>query len=144
MHGDIGYKFCWLLPSEDHNQGTPAGHESNGTIVRDHWEDIASRALSWKPRVAHLIHIPELFLASRALSWRYDVVYVNNNLYLFIQSKDLSLWPKGVYVIHYPKLFITSIALSSWPRMFPIIDSDSCPIGVSADLCSAGAPWLRE
>ena len=21
---------------------------------------------------------------------------------------------------------------------------DSCPIGVSADLCPAGAPWLRE
>ena len=40
MHGDIGYKFCWLLPSEDHNQGTPARHESNGTIVRDHWEDM--------------------------------------------------------------------------------------------------------
>ena len=40
MHGDIGYKFCWLLPSEDHNQGTPVGHESNGTTVRDHWEDM--------------------------------------------------------------------------------------------------------
>ena len=40
MHGDIGYKFCWLLPSEDHNQGTPAGHKSNGTTVRDHWEDM--------------------------------------------------------------------------------------------------------
>ena len=23
VHGDIGYKFCWLLPSEDRNQGTP-------------------------------------------------------------------------------------------------------------------------
>ena len=40
VHGVIGYKFCWLLPSEDHNQGTPAGHESNGTTVRDHWEDM--------------------------------------------------------------------------------------------------------
>ena len=40
MHGDIGYKFCWLLPSEDHNQGTPVGHTSNGTTVRDHWEDM--------------------------------------------------------------------------------------------------------
>ena len=38
-HGVIGYKFCWLLP-EDQNQGTPAGHESNGTTVRDHWEDM--------------------------------------------------------------------------------------------------------
>ena len=44
MHGDIGYKFCWLLPSEDHNQGTPAGHESvetpignesNGAVARE-------------------------------------------------------------------------------------------------------------
>ena len=39
VHGVIGYKFCWLLP-EDHNQGTPAGHESNGTSVRDYWEDM--------------------------------------------------------------------------------------------------------
>ena len=23
VHGEIGYKFCWLLPSEDRNQGTP-------------------------------------------------------------------------------------------------------------------------
>ena len=23
VHGVIGYKFCWLLPSEDRNQGTP-------------------------------------------------------------------------------------------------------------------------
>ena len=26
MHGDIGYKFCWLLLSEDQTQGTPARH----------------------------------------------------------------------------------------------------------------------
>ena len=39
VHGVIGYKFCWLLP-EDQNQGTPAGHVSNGTTVRDHWEDM--------------------------------------------------------------------------------------------------------
>ena len=25
-----------------------------------------------------------------------------------------------------------------------IIISDSCPIGVSADSCPAGAPWMRE
>ena len=29
VHDVIGYKFCWLLPSKDQNQGTPAGHESN-------------------------------------------------------------------------------------------------------------------
>ena len=40
VHGVIGYKFSWLLPSEDHNQGTPTGHVSNGTTVRDHWEDM--------------------------------------------------------------------------------------------------------
>ena len=40
IHGVISYKFCWLLPYEDHNQGTPVGHESNGTTVRDHWEDM--------------------------------------------------------------------------------------------------------
>ena len=40
VHGVIGYKFCWLLPSEDRNQGTLARHESNGTIVRDHSEDM--------------------------------------------------------------------------------------------------------
>ena len=33
VHGVIGYKFCWLLPSEDQNQGTPAGHESNDAIA---------------------------------------------------------------------------------------------------------------
>ena len=26
VHGDIGYKFCWLLLSEDQNEGTLAGH----------------------------------------------------------------------------------------------------------------------
>ena len=36
MHGDIGYKFCWLLPFEDHNQGTPAGHESAETSIGKH------------------------------------------------------------------------------------------------------------
>ena len=40
VHGVIGHKFCWLLPSEDYNRGTPTGHESNGTTVRDHWEDM--------------------------------------------------------------------------------------------------------
>ena len=35
MHGDIGYKFFWLLPSEDHNQGTPTGHESVETPIRN-------------------------------------------------------------------------------------------------------------
>ena len=33
VHGVIGYKFCWLLPSEDQNQGTPAGHESAETPI---------------------------------------------------------------------------------------------------------------
>ena len=28
VHGVIGYKFYWLLPFDDQNQGTPAGHES--------------------------------------------------------------------------------------------------------------------
>ena len=27
MHGDIGYKFCSLLLSEDQTQGTPIGNE---------------------------------------------------------------------------------------------------------------------
>ena len=40
VHGVVGYKFCWLLSSKDHNQGTPVGHESNDTVVRDHWEDV--------------------------------------------------------------------------------------------------------
>ena len=40
VYGVIGYKFCWLFPSEDQIQGTPVGHESNDTIVRDHWEDM--------------------------------------------------------------------------------------------------------
>ncbi|RVW72993.1 hypothetical protein CK203_057460 [Vitis vinifera] len=31
--------FVDYSPFEGHNQGTPAGHESNGTTVRDHWED---------------------------------------------------------------------------------------------------------
>ena len=39
VHGVIGYKFCWLLLG-GHNQGTPAGHVSNGTTVRDHWKDM--------------------------------------------------------------------------------------------------------
>ena len=61
VHGVIGYKICWLLPSEDWNQDTswtrikwhhcqgplrghesaetPTRHESNGTTIKDHWED---------------------------------------------------------------------------------------------------------
>ena len=31
-----------------------------------------------------------------------------------------------------------------FPISFEIIKDDSCPIGVSADSCPAGAPWLRE
>ena len=33
VHGVIGYKFCWLLPFENHNQGIPAGHESAKTPI---------------------------------------------------------------------------------------------------------------
>ena len=33
VHGVIGYKFCWLLPSKNHNQGIPAGHESAETPI---------------------------------------------------------------------------------------------------------------
>ena len=33
VHGDIGYKFCWLLSCKDQNQGTPIGNESYGTIA---------------------------------------------------------------------------------------------------------------
>ena len=29
VHGDIGYKFCWLFLSEGQNQGTPARHTIN-------------------------------------------------------------------------------------------------------------------
>ena len=43
MHGDIGYKFCWLLPSEDHNQGTPAGHESVETPIGNESNGVAAR-----------------------------------------------------------------------------------------------------
>ena len=35
VYGVIGYKFCRLLPSDDHNQGAPVGHELNGTTIRD-------------------------------------------------------------------------------------------------------------
>ena len=33
MHGDIGYKFCWLLLSEDQTHDTPIGNESNGAAA---------------------------------------------------------------------------------------------------------------
>ena len=36
MHGEIGYKFCWLLPSEDHTQGIPTEHESDETPIGTH------------------------------------------------------------------------------------------------------------
>ena len=47
VHGDICYKFCWLLLSEDRNQGTPVdwapinsiytnwARKSNGTTSRE-------------------------------------------------------------------------------------------------------------
>ena len=47
VNGDIGYKFCWLLPFEDQNQGTPVdwtpinrtytswARKSNGVVARE-------------------------------------------------------------------------------------------------------------
>ena len=39
MHGDIGYKFCWLLPFEDQTH-TPLGHESPSRELKalDAWK----------------------------------------------------------------------------------------------------------
>ena len=66
MHGDIGYKFCWLLLYEDHNQGTPAGHESNGTIIKDHWEDMNQLrhqlGMNQWPLLIHVIQSPDLLM----------------------------------------------------------------------------------
>ena len=42
MHGDIGYKFCWLFPFEDHNQGTPVEHESAETPIGNESNGIAA------------------------------------------------------------------------------------------------------
>ena len=40
VHDEMGYKFCWLLPSEDWIRRHQLGTESNGTVVGDHWEDM--------------------------------------------------------------------------------------------------------
>ena len=52
VHGVIGYKFCWLLPSEDRNQGTSVdwapinraytswARNQMWFHCRDHWEDM--------------------------------------------------------------------------------------------------------
>ena len=32
MYGDIGYKFCWLLPFEDQNHDTSIGNESRAHL----------------------------------------------------------------------------------------------------------------
>ena len=43
VHGDIGYKFCWLLPSEDQNQGTPVDWTPiNRTYTSWTWNQMAS------------------------------------------------------------------------------------------------------
>ena len=34
MYGDIGYKFCWLLPFEDQTHDTPIGNESVIQIMK--------------------------------------------------------------------------------------------------------------
>ena len=50
VHGDIGYKFCWLLPSEDQNQGTPIGNESvplPSYIFNRSWHIEDNVDLSW-------------------------------------------------------------------------------------------------
>ena len=47
VHGVIGYKFCWLLPFEDPNQGTPAGHESVETPIGNE---------SWYVPIGHLFY----------------------------------------------------------------------------------------
>ena len=37
MHGDIGYKFCWLLPFEDQTHDTPIGNESWNQLRNGAW-----------------------------------------------------------------------------------------------------------
>ena len=63
VHGVIGYKFCWLLPPEDQNQGTPTGNESHNLELF-----IAFTAIGWRPKIFHIIHNLELFIASKGLS----------------------------------------------------------------------------
>ena len=67
VHGDIGYKFCWLLPSQDQNQGilvdwTPI----NRTYTSWAWNHIASKALSSQPKMGNVSDNPKQFIASKA------------------------------------------------------------------------------
>ena len=45
IHGDIGYEFFLLLPSEDQNQGTPIGNEQLRVVD----DMIESRSCELKP-----------------------------------------------------------------------------------------------
>ena len=80
VHGVIGYKFCWLLPSEDHNKGAPAGHESNGTTVRDHWEDM--NQLRHQLGMYHLLEDKTFFLL-----WKIDFLKKLKSSLIFVYFK---------------------------------------------------------
>ena len=48
VHGDIGYKFCWLLPSKDQNQGTLIGNEIKGYFDRRKSMERLQRESKWQ------------------------------------------------------------------------------------------------
>ena len=74
VHGVIGYKFCWLLPSEDSNQGTLAGHESNGAVVEDHWEDM--NQLIHQLGTNHLIIIIDIKIQNFSIIKKLNMNYI--------------------------------------------------------------------
>ena len=74
VHGVIGYKFCWLLPSEDNNQGIPAGHESNGAVAGDHWEDM--NQLIHQLGTNHLIIIIDIKIQNFSIIKKLNMNYI--------------------------------------------------------------------
>ena len=110
VHGVIGYKFCWLLP-DDQNQGIPVGHESNGTTVRDHWEDMnqlrhqLGTYQSWAQGFRSYEQLKALLDMNGSQSWAQ--AFRMNNSRLWLTWKALGHELKPLDAMHNSQLSMT-------------------------------------
>ena len=106
VHGVIGYKFCWLLPYEDRNQGTPIGHESNGAVVGDHWEDM-NQLIHQLGTNQDAMNILRLWLTCTTLGHEVKVLDAMNNWGLCFTWMTLCPELRGLDAMKYLGLWLT-------------------------------------
>ena len=111
VHGVIGYKFCWLLPSEDHDQGIPTRHESVETPIGN------ESLITWVTLVHELkaldaINSFRLWLTWMCLCCELKALGSMNNFGLWLIWMTLSLQVKALDVMNNSGLWLTWTTLS--------------------------------